>query len=81
MTDPWERLRHMTIDQLVTATKLSGSVTQANGWTTPEGWPFMVMAVVAKPGNERVLELAGEFHQKVSELGVPAAAAVRRDEP
>jgi ABC-type sugar transport system substrate-binding protein len=68
----WEAIRHMTIDQLVTATKLHGSSSGVVGWTTPEGWPFVVVVGVGSPGNERAVEWAREFHQKMA-----AAAGVR----
>jgi hypothetical protein len=74
--DPWEQVRFLTADQLVTWTKLNGSAFALNGNTTPEGWPFVVVIAVAKPGNERAVELAQEFHRKLTEAGAP----VRRTE-
>jgi hypothetical protein len=50
--DPWEEIRFMTMDGLVTFTKLHGSAFSMRGWTTPEGWPFTVMIAVGSPGNE-----------------------------
>lgn len=64
--DPWETLRRLTVDQLVTQVKLSGSAMQFNGFTTPEGWPFTLVLAVAKPGNERAVELAQEFSRKMT---------------
>lgn len=68
MTDPWEQIRWVTLDSLVTQVKLQGSAAQVNGHTTPEGYPFTVVVAVAKPGNEKAVELANEFHQKMSKL-------------
>lgn len=65
MSDPWEALRHLTVDQVVTQTKLSGSAMQFNGFTTPERWPFTMVVAVAKPGNEAAVDLAKEFHAKM----------------
>lgn len=66
--DPWEKLRHITLDQLVTSTKLQGSATTITGWTTPEGWPYVLAAVVVKPGNEAVLALFSDFLAKLSHV-------------
>lgn len=76
--DAWERFRHMTIDQLVTETKLGGSASASYGRTTPEGWPFVVICAVASPGNEAAMVYAGEFHGMMTEAG---AAADRADNP
>lgn len=76
--DAWERLRFMTIDQLVTETKLGGSASASYGRTTPEGWPFVVICAVASPGNEMALVYAAEFHDRMTEAG---AAADRADNP
>lgn len=60
--DPWEQVRHLTLDQLVTQTKLAGgSAFQLNGFTTPEKWPFTVVVAIAGPGNDYAVELANEF--------------------
>lgn len=58
-------LKELTVEQLVTDTKLSGSATQTVGHTTPEGWPFIVVVAVAKPGNELAVQYAREFAQKM----------------
>lgn len=76
--DAWERLRFMTIDQLVTETKLGGSASASYGRTTPEGWPFVVICAVASPGNEMALVYVAEFQAKMTEAG---AAADRADNP
>lgn len=70
-SDPWEQVRHLTADQLVTWTKLNGSAFALNGNTTPEGWPFVVVIAVGKPGNEHAVELAQEFHRRLTEAGAP----------
>jgi hypothetical protein len=77
MSDLWERIRHLTVDEIVTKTKLHGSAMSLNGYTTPEGWPFVIVVAVAKPGNERVVAYAREFHEKMSAAGAPVAQAVR----
>jgi hypothetical protein len=60
-------LKTVSVDQLVTETKLAGSAQEIIGLTTPEGWPFVVIIAVAKPGNERAVEFAKEFHRKMVE--------------
>lgn len=59
-------LKDITVDQLITDTKLVGSASEIVGVTTPEGWPFVVVVAVAKPGNERVLDMAKDFHRKIT---------------
>lgn len=78
--DPWEALRHRTLDQFVTAVKLSGSVGSVNGFTTPEGWPFVVVVAVAAPGNEAVIPLILKLHRDLIALGAPLLAAKARGE-
>lgn len=63
--DDWELLRHVTLDNLVTTTKRHGSCAEIRGWTTPEGWPFVIVAAVAKPGDEAVITLAQELREKL----------------
>jgi len=75
MSDPWEEIRGASLDQVVTWVKLRGSAFEVNGHTTPEGWPFVVVVAVGKPGNERAVELAREFHSKLAEAGAPVTAA------
>jgi hypothetical protein len=36
MSDPWDEIRHATLDQIVTAVKLRGSASMLRGLTTPE---------------------------------------------
>lgn len=79
MGDAWERLRQLTLDQLVTFVKLNGSALLEEGFTTPEGWPFAVVVAVGKPGDERAVELAKEFAGKLGALA-PVKAAARRAE-
>lgn len=74
--DAWEALRWLTLDELVSKVKLSGSAIGVDGTTTPEGWPFYVVVAVAAPGNERAVELAKEFRRK---MGLAASAFVRVD--
>lgn len=64
--DPWEDIRHATVDQLITKAKLSGSGFALNGHTTPEGWPFTVLLAVGSPGNELALEFAREACAKLA---------------
>lgn len=61
-------LKQVSVDRFVTDTKLSGSVMSLQGFTKPEHWPFVVIAVVAKPGSEQLLELVREFHGKLAAL-------------
>ena len=75
--DPWESLRHMTLDQLVTQTKLGGSASGVQGHTTPEGYPFAIVVAVATPGNERVMDFAREFHEKMVAAGARGTYAWR----
>lgn len=58
-------LKQLTVEQLVTDTKLAGSAAQVVGHTTPEHWPFIVVVAVAKPGNELAVQYAREFAQKM----------------
>lgn len=61
--DAWEQIRHLTLDQLVTQTKLMGaSAAQLNGVTTPEKWPFVLVITIGGPGNELALDAAQAFH-------------------
>ena len=71
MADPWETIRYMTMDQLVTYAKLNGSAFVLNGFTTPERWPFTIVIAIGAPGNEAVPELAKKFHAELSALGAP----------
>lgn len=73
----WEALRHLTIDQLVTKTKLSGCASGVTGYTTPESWPFVVTVAIGSPGNEPALEWAREFHAKLAEAASFAAEVGR----
>ncbi len=59
----WEKVRHMTIDQIVTATKLLGSGQMFIGWTTPEGWPFAIVVAIGSPGSEAVVPLTKQYHR------------------
>lgn len=54
--DPWERIRHRTVDELITEVKLvRGSGCTLFGNTTPEGWPFALFLGI---GNSQSGELA-----------------------
>lgn len=75
----WEKLRFSTIDELVTALKLAATpVLALHGNTTPEGYPFFVVVVLAEPGNEAAVGLAREFHDK---MAAQASWSVRVDNP
>lgn len=74
LPDSWEQLRHMTLDQLVTFVKLNGSALQQNGFTAPEGWPFIIVVAVASPGNELAVKLARKFSEDMTK----AASWVKR---
>lgn len=64
--DPWETVRHLTLDQIVTQTKLANaSAAQFNGFTTPERWPFTIVVALGAPGNEYAVELAKEFSENM----------------
>lgn len=73
--------KSITIDDFVTATKLSGSAGQLMGWTKPEGWPFVIVCAVASPGNERALEYAQEFAVKMAKAGASVLRADFEDWP
>lgn len=72
----WERIRHMTLDQIVTAVKLSGSAGKLHGFTTPEGYPFRLMVAVGVPGSERVIEIVDGA---CAEIGQLASFTLRAD--
>jgi deoxycytidylate deaminase len=71
-----ELLDQMTIEQAVTSVKLAGSAGELVGRTTPEGYPFIVVIAVGKPGNERALELARRFFEEMLCAGAPVDLAV-----
>jgi len=75
--DAWEAIRFMTLDELVTRTKLAGSSAMLWGKTTPEGYPFVVVVAIGAPGNEQVIEFAREYNEKMVRAGAPAAHARR----
>lgn len=79
MTDPWENVRFATMDQLITTTKMEGSCAGIHGYTTPECWPYFVVVAVGSPGNEKVIELAKEFFQKVQAAEGSSANALQRE--
>ena len=66
MSDAWEQVRHTTVDTLVTKVKQEGSALMLEGFTTPEGHPFVLVVAVANPGNELALEYAKEFAGKMN---------------
>lgn len=76
---PWERLRFVTIDQLVTGVKLSGnSATSVFGNTTPEGYPFaLLLAVGSTHDNLKGIEIIKSACALMSNLasGTKQAAA------
>ena len=77
----WNDLKKVDLNRAVTWTKLNGSVFQLSGRTTPEGWPFVVLVAVAKPGNEPMLELVQKFHRDASALGAKLERADHPDHP
>jgi hypothetical protein len=77
MSDLWDKLRWVTFDSMVTTVKRSGSAMQFDGLTTPEKWPFTIVVAVAKPGNERAVQLAKDFNDKMSAI----APTVQADAP
>jgi len=60
----------MTVNELVTETKLAGSSAVLRGLTTPEGWPFVVVVAVASPGNEWAVVLAEQYDAKMQEAAL-----------
>ena len=52
----WERLRNVTLEQLVTHVKLNGGAAFINGKTPLEGFAFGIAVAVAVPGNEHALD-------------------------
>lgn len=65
MTPALEALRFLSLDEVITQVKLNGSAAEVMGVTTPEGWPFIIVVAVAKPGNEKALLFAKEFSEKM----------------
>jgi hypothetical protein len=65
------------LDSLVTFTKLNGSCLELHGFTTPEGYPFVMVVAVASPGNERAIQLAQDFAAKMRWLASRTEAAKR----
>lgn len=64
--DAWEAVRHLTLDQIVTKTKLAkASGLRLNGFTTPEKWPFVLVVAIGGPGNEAAVELADKFNEEM----------------
>jgi hypothetical protein len=77
--EDWERLRHMTVDQLVTATKLAGSSSSLSGTTTPEGYPFrIIVAVGSTEANMGAVSVLG-YAENI--IGRMAAWFMRADRP
>lgn len=71
----WEVLRRRTLDELVTATKLTGSALVMDLVTTPEGYPATVIIAVGKPGNEPVPKmLMAYFRAAMARAGAPTVA-------
>lgn len=72
-TDPsseWERIRHLTMDQLVTWTKLRGSGFSLMGSTRPEGWAFaLFLGIASTPANQAAVELVLEHGRDFERLG------------
>lgn len=69
-------LRKTTVDEIVTRIKLSKvAVAVLDGFTTPEGFPFVVVVSVGKPGNERLLELTHQFREDIRAAGSPVLAS------
>lgn len=66
-TDPWEQVRHLTLDQLITRVKLAGSNFELNGYTTPENYAFRFMLAIGKPGNQLAIELMKKLHDEFTE--------------
>lgn len=77
----WERLRHATIDQLVTHVKLTGSAVATFGYTTPEGYPFAAIVVVGSPGNEAVMDAAQACMLTIGQQASFTAAAQNGPHP
>lgn len=72
-------LRGLTVDQLITDVKLAGAAGEIFGLTTPEGWPFVIIVAIAKPGNERAVELTKDFADKMA--GIAEWPSVTKVEP
>jgi hypothetical protein len=78
--DDWD-LREVSLDDIVTATKVSGCSAMLRGFTTPEGWPFAVVVAIAKPGSEVAVQLAEEFSAKLTALGADLSRVDRAPWP
>ncbi len=80
MNDPWEQIRHLTLDQIVTRVKLASSASslsnlQLNGYTTPEGYPFELVLFIGKPGNEAAMDLMKKLKAELMERARTVEAA------
>jgi predicted RNA-binding Zn-ribbon protein involved in translation (DUF1610 family) len=63
--DPWEQMKRLTLDQLLTYVKKQGSAVRILG-RTEEGWPFAIVVGVGKPGNDRVMACVQEFDARMT---------------
>lgn len=64
-------LKRVSVGALITETKLEGSMTAIRGFTEPEDWPFLVLAIVIRPGNEQLMDLVAAFAAKAATLVPP----------
>lgn len=71
-----EDVLQTTINDLVTATKLGGSLLVLKGWTEPENWPFAVVVTVDKGGDRQLVALVRKFQEDALEVAPLAAAEV-----
>lgn len=77
MSDALMDVMDTTLNDIVTATKLQGSLLVLKGWTTPENWPFAVVVTVEKPehGGE-MSKLVLRLQEDALEVAPIAAANV-----
>lgn len=66
--DRWD-LTKVSINEMITETKRQEmTVMEVRGFTTPEGWPFVVLAAVIKPGQEEMLSLVEHFEKEATAI-------------
>lgn len=68
-------LDRITVDGLLTLVKLAGCGGRISGVTKPEGWPFVICAVVGSPGNAAAVEVLQRFDDQLRALGAPIVAS------
>jgi hypothetical protein len=80
--DDLDLLSDVSVNDLITQTKLAGSLLVLKGWTTPEGWPFAVVVTIDRPeDNGRIAQAVIKLQEAALEVVPLAAATVRKAWP